>query len=132
MALPAFRQELFGLGLDLVSVETIRLALVRDKSSADAWLTPSEMELLGERVSMPHVLAGRIAAKEAVVKAIGSGFTDEVAWQDVEIIVNAAGAPTVALSGGALDIARREGITRVLVSISHLDSLAAATALAVR
>lgn len=121
-----------GLGLDLVLVETIRLALARDADSAHAWLCESEIEALEGRASLPQVLAGRVAAKEAVVKALGCGFSGNVAWQDVAIIVDAFGAPRVALSGGAADVARCANVREVLVSISHVESFAAATALAVR
>lgn len=123
---------LFGLGLDIVPVETIRLALSRDKDAAEGWLSAAELEALAERASLPHVLAGRVAAKEAVVKALGCGFSGDVAWQDVEIVTNALGAPAVVLSGAALEVAQAAKVKRVLVSITHIEALAAATALAVR
>jgi holo-[acyl-carrier protein] synthase len=77
------------------------------------------------------VVGGRIAAKEAVVKALGCGFNDDVAWQDVEIWNTAAGAPTVQLSGGAATVAAALGVSSVLVSISHTPELATASAIAV-
>jgi holo-[acyl-carrier protein] synthase len=121
-----------GLGLDLVEIETIRLALKRDPTAAEAWLSARELDLLAERTVIPNVLAGRVAAKEAVVKALGCGFSGDVTWQDVEILSDGAGAPVVILLGGALQVAQKLGISKILVSITHVQSLAAATALAVR
>jgi holo-[acyl-carrier protein] synthase len=82
----------------------------------------------------PHraqYFAGRYAAKEAVVKALGTGFSDEVTWHDVEILRSETGAPSVNLSDGALEAANALGITRWLLSISHGDAFAIASALAV-
>src|SRR5262249_7572084 len=55
--------------------------------------------------------SGRYAAKEAVVKALGTGFSDDVTWLDVEIIRSAAGSLGVRLSGGALKAANALGVT---------------------
>lgn len=126
--------HVIGIGLDLVHVETIRLAMHRDSGVAEAWLTVSELQalLLTGRRNVPQVLAGRVAAKEAVVKALQTGFCGEVTWQDVELTTDARGVPLVVLSGGALSVARELGVSRVLVSITHTESLAAAAAIAVR
>jgi holo-[acyl-carrier protein] synthase len=75
-------------------------------------------------------MGGRVAAKEAAVKALGTGFTDAVSWHDVEILTNESGAPTVVLSGGARDIAKGLGVVRLMVSVSHGSTTAIASVIA--
>lgn len=132
MALESTQQNVVGLGFDLVSVEAIRLALTRDADVAAAWLTIREIETLGARAFSPEVLAGRIAGKEAVVKALGCGFSGDITWQDVEIVAAADGIPLVILSTAAATFASSKRVREVLVSISHLDTIAAATAVTLR
>jgi len=119
-----------GIGLDLVDVETIERAFRLDSSCAKGWCTEAEIFSLGPRASDPKTLAGRVAAKEAVVKALGTGFAGVVAWQDVEIVPLASGAVTVRLSGGAKVAADSLRSARVLVSITHTERAAGACAIA--
>ncbi len=119
-----------GLGLDLVPIETIRLALRRDADAAYAWLTKAEVEALGERASSAETLAGRVAAKEAVAKSLGCGFDGEVAWQDVIISVDDAGALVAILTGGAAIVAEQMRVRQILLSITHAGEYAAASACA--
>ena len=119
-----------GLGLDLVPVELISLAIGRDANAAYAWLTKDEVDALGERADLVETLAGRVAAKEAVVKALGCGFDNEVAWQDVLIFVDESGAPKVRLTGGAALVAKENDVRHVLVTITHAGEYAAASACA--
>jgi holo-[acyl-carrier protein] synthase len=84
----------------------------------------------GKAHPLPHI-AGRFAAKEAVLKVLGTGWRGSIAWTDVEVTNDANGQPRVALSGTCAEIARRRGIAKILVSITHTPHYAAATALAV-
>src|SRR5260370_36364913 len=83
----------------------------------------------------PHAqakhFAGRLAAKEAVVKALGTGFSQGIAWSEVEIGRADSGAPAVVLSGRALEVAVELGVTRWHLSISDSPTYAAASAIAV-
>ncbi len=79
---------------------------------------------------LPHI-AGRFAAKEAVLKAIGTGWRGQIAWTDIEILNNTAGQPHVSLSGHTEKVARGLGITRILLSITHTNKNAAASAIGV-
>lgn len=121
---------LTGIGMDIIEVETVALALRRDPDCALAWFSERELLQLGERATIPKVLAGRIAAKEAVAKALATGFAGDVTWQDVEIIAAVDGAPFVELSGAAKTAAKVAGTMRVLVTISHTERTAAACAIA--
>jgi holo-[acyl-carrier protein] synthase len=75
-------------------------------------------------------LAGRFAAKEAVMKLVGSGWRDGVAWTDVEVVNDAMGRPVVHLSGRLKELARQRGIEQITLSITHTDRFAIASAVA--
>jgi len=123
--------NILGHGVDLVDVSRIERLLVKNDDLILGWFTTRELAQLAGRASQAHVVAGRIAAKEASVKALGSGFDDEVSWQDVEILAPNEGGPSVYLSGGAVAVAARLGVDAILVSISHEAQMAMASAIAV-
>jgi holo-[acyl-carrier protein] synthase len=75
-------------------------------------------------------LAGRFAAKEAVLKLVGTGWRGKIAWTDIEIINNAAGQPEVTLSGEVRKIAEKLGIKHISISITHTANFAIASAVA--
>ncbi|MHC4167427.1 MAG: holo-ACP synthase, partial [Planctomycetota bacterium] len=75
-------------------------------------------------------LAGRFAAKEAVLKLIGTGWRGKIAWTDIEIINNAAGQPEVTVVGEVRRIADELGIDHISVSITHTANFAIASAVA--
>ncbi|MCL2305315.1 MAG: holo-ACP synthase [Planctomycetaceae bacterium] len=75
--------------------------------------------------------AGRWAAKEAVLKALGTGWIGGISWKDVEVVNEIGGRPRIELSGGAQKTANRLGITEIQISISHCTSHAIAFAVAV-
>ncbi|MEK7996008.1 MAG: holo-ACP synthase, partial [Planctomycetota bacterium] len=73
-------------------------------------------------------LAGRFAAKEAILKLMGTGWRGKIAWTDIEIINNAVGQPEVTLSGEVKTIAEALGITHISISITHTANFAIASA----
>jgi holo-[acyl-carrier protein] synthase len=75
-------------------------------------------------------LAGRFAAKEAILKLMGTGWRGKIAWTDIEIINNAVGQPEVTLSGEVKAIAEALGITHINISITHTANFAIASAVA--
>jgi len=75
-------------------------------------------------------LAGRFAAKEAVLKLMGTGWRGKIAWTDIEITNNAAGQPEVTLSGEVKRIADELGIGHISISITHTANFAIASAVA--
>ncbi|HUV67782.1 MAG TPA: holo-ACP synthase [Sedimentisphaerales bacterium] len=77
-------------------------------------------------------LAGRFAAKEAVLKLMGTGWRGKIAWTDIEVINNAVGQPEVTLSGEVKIIADGLGITHISISITHTANFAIASAVALR
>ena len=77
-------------------------------------------------------LAGRFAAKEAVLKVLGTGWRGGIAWTDVEVAKETSGQPKIVLSGECERIARDQGITRWHLSISHIETHATASAIGMR
>lgn len=93
--------------------------------------TPTELEYCGARKRRIEHLAGRFAAKEAVLKALGTGWRGGIAWTDVEIVAAPSGQPLVRLAGECRRVADRLRLARVLVSISHIGTHAVASAIGV-
>jgi holo-[acyl-carrier protein] synthase len=121
--------DVVGIGIDLVDVDLMR-TLIGDggASFVDAYWSQAEQDATDNQIDR---LAGRWAAKEAVMKSLGHGVGD-VDPIDVEIAALASGAPHVVLHGGAAQLAEELRVQRCHVSITHESSWAAAIALAVR
>ncbi|NQU75942.1 MAG: holo-ACP synthase [Planctomycetes bacterium] len=118
-------------GVDFV--ETRRIGELIDRHGQrflDRVFTPAEQGYCNAHLHRLERLAGRFAAKEAVLKALGTGWRGGIAWTDVEVTNIASGEPIVALSGQCAAVADLRGIAKVLVSISHIDSHAMASAIA--
>ncbi len=116
-----------GVGVDLVELDRIRAALGRHgERFLDRILTAGEREYCYRRRDpVPHV-AARFAAKEAVVKALGTGFSHGIRWVDIEVLREDNGPPEVALHGAAVEIAGETA--RVYLSLTHDKGAAIAVA----
>jgi holo-[acyl-carrier protein] synthase len=106
-------------GVDLIEIARIEEVIARHgKHYLERIYTSSELEQCGKRVES---LAGRFAAKEAAVKALGSGIGD-VSWKDIEILGDEQNAPVLKLYGNAEQLAKEKGLNTWSVSISHSQS----------
>jgi len=116
--------------VDIIEVARIHRATAR---WGDGFLsrvfTPGERRHAGVSRISAERLAGRFAAKEAVMKALGLGW-NRMAWREIEIGGDAEGRPVVRLSGRAARVASKLGVRACLVSISHTRDLAVAHAVA--
>lgn len=121
---------ILGLGTDLV--ETARVArMIADHGDRflDRVFTPAERAYCSRSVKRHHEhLAGRFAAKEAVMKVLGTGWRGGIAWTDIEVLPDAMGRPVLTITGVAGRVAAERGITAWHVSISHIETHAMATA----
>lgn len=116
-----------AVGVDIVEVARVRAVLSRHRERFLARVfTPQEVSDCSGRVTS---LAARWAAKEAVSKALGSGW-EGICWTDIEIVRLAGGRPTVALHGQARTAAARLGLTQWAISLSHSDAYAVAFVIA--
>jgi holo-[acyl-carrier protein] synthase len=93
--------------------------------------TPHEIDYCSSRKAATQHYAGRWAAKEAVLKALGTGWAPGIRWQDIEIRSELNGKPFVRLGGLARDVCGRLGVAELHISLSHCRSHATAYALAV-
>ena len=124
--------RIIGHGIDLVSVARIRgmVADHADQFLARCFTQHESSHGEGTRRHAEH-LAARFAAKEAAMKALGTGLADGLSWQDFEVQSQANGAPALAISGRAAEIARSRDIDQWLISLSHTDDHAIASVIAV-
>lgn len=122
-----------GIGTDIVEVQ--RIAQMIEKHG-ELFLrrvfTENEVGYCSARKAATQHYAGRWAAKEAVLKALGTGWARGIAWVDIEVRNDVAGKPTIVLDGAARDIAEEMGIGEMMISISHCRSHATAYALAMQ
>jgi holo-[acyl-carrier protein] synthase len=120
-----------SIGTDLIEVERIREIRARRCGRFDARVyTPAELSYSLGRAHPEASLAARFAVKEAVMKVLGTGWAEGIRWRDIEVVVDARGAPAVQLHGVARERARALGIAHLHVSISHSRAHAVAVAVA--
>ena len=120
-------------GIDLVECDRIAelLAKHRDRFLRRV-LTPAEIDRAEQYKNSVPFVAGRWAAKEAILKTIGTGWRGKIAWTDMEILPNDLGDPMVTLNGETARRADVLGISRMMLSITHTRQYAAASAIGVR
>jgi len=111
-----------GVGVDVVDVARFALALERRPRLADRLFTDAERL---DAHAQPERLAARFAAKEAVLKTLRSGI-GAAPWRSIEIRRDQSGEPSVHLHGAAASLARRRGVRRLHVSLSHTETTAVA------
>jgi holo-[acyl-carrier protein] synthase len=118
---------ILGIGVDLCEVERIEAAIARH---GDRFLqriyTETERAYCESKLNRMERFAGRFAAKEAAMKALGTGWRHGVAWRDFEVTRAPSGQPIIALHGVAQQIAAKLGVRRALVTITHVKSMAMA------
>jgi holo-[acyl-carrier protein] synthase len=120
-----------GIGTDIT--ECLRIARMIERHGElflNRVYTEEELRYCQCRKQATQHFAGRWAAKEAVLKALGTGWVRGISWRDVEIRNQPGGRPVVTLHDGALEAARKIGVRKVLISISHCHTHAMAFAIA--
>jgi len=122
--------QILGLGNDIIEVDRIRQAIDRQgQRFLDRLFTEREQAYCQKHSESERHFAGRWAAKEAIAKALGSGFGENASWLDIEIVNNDKGKPVVSLSPGLI---ARSGEMTVELSISHCRDYATAVAVIVQ
>ncbi len=113
-----------GTGVDLAEVGRIRDAITRyGRRFIDRIYTPAEIAYVERKANRFERYAGRFAAKEAGMKAIGTGWRRGVRWQDFEVTNLPSGRPTLQLHGEAARIAEQLGVKLISLSITHTAEL---------
>jgi holo-[acyl-carrier protein] synthase len=116
---------ILGLGIDLVSVSKIAES-IKSEAFRRKVFTPAEIEICESMANPAERYAGKFAAKEAFMKAIGSGIRQEVWFTQIEVLNRESGAPYIKVSGEAEQVLSRLGAHGVHVSISHTEGMAVA------
>ena len=120
-----------GLGVDIVEIERMRSILERTKSFAEKVFSEAERTYCDKKSNPAAHYATRFAAKEAVVKALGTGFSDGIWVRDIEVVRTAKGRPQVVLSGRAKEVAEQQGVREISISLSYTHTEAVACAMAI-
>ena len=119
-------------GIDLVDCPRIDEMIERHGSHfLNRVFTEAEQSYATNAKNQIEKLAGRFAAKEAVLKMLGTGWRGKIAWTDIEVLGNSLGQPIVTLSGEVKRIADRMDIKEVSLSISHTANFVMASAVAI-
>ena len=123
---------MLGIGTDIIECERIERMLQRH---GDVFLarvyTAGEIDYCSGRKAGTQHYAGRWAAKEAVLKSLGTGWAHGIQWTDVEVVNQQGGKPNIVLAGKAKQISEQLGIREIMISISHCRSYAVAYATAI-
>ncbi len=118
-------------GIDLVDFERIeQMASRHRKRFLDRVFTEAEQAYAAGSRNKYEKLAGRFAAKEAVLKLLGTGWKGKIAWTDIEVTNRPGGRPEVCISGEVKAIADKMGIKHISISITHTANFAIASAVA--
>lgn len=123
--------KIIGIGTDIV--ECLRIAQMIERH-AELFLrrvyTEYEIGYCSSRAAATQHYAGRWAAKEAVLKAMGTGWSRGIKWVDIEVRNDERGRPTIALGGGAREVCEKLRVGELHISISHCRTFATAYAIA--
>ncbi len=123
--------EIIAHGIDLVDCPRIEAMIARHgERFVQRVFTAAEQAYAEANKNKIEKLAGRFAAKEAILKLVGTGWRGKIAWTDIEIINNSSGQPEVTLDGEVEKIADKLGIKHISVSITHTANFAIASAVA--
>ena len=125
--------EIIAHGIDLVDFDRIESMIQRHESRFMNRIFTDREQSDAEAVhNNIEKLAGRFAAKEAILKLIGTGWRGKIKWTEIEVINNPMGQPEVTVSGEVKKIADSLGISQITLSITHTSNFAIASAVALR
>jgi holo-[acyl-carrier protein] synthase len=120
-----------GIGIDLVKIDRIDKAVRNHTGFLEKVFTDKEREYCTRQKFPAQHFAARFAAKEAVLKAIGTGWSTGVKWTDMEVLHGEGGGPIVNISGRVKDLMDLRGVKQIFVSYSHDEGYAVAQAVLV-
>ena len=116
-----------GLGLDIAEIDRIEAAITRHgQAFINRLFTSGEAEYCERHKNRYERYAARFAAKEAAMKALGTGWRHGIRWRDIEVTREPSGKPTLRLSGVAREFADRMGVRHISLSITHSGNVALA------
>ncbi|NOQ25050.1 MAG: holo-ACP synthase [Bacteroidales bacterium] len=117
---------ILGIGTDLFDVERMKSRIEKQPSFIDGIFTENEINYCNQFRNKAERFAARYAAKEALLKALGTGWRYGITFKDINIVNDDLGKPSIELSGVAKDIADKLTVTSIHLSMSHTNTLASA------
>ena len=118
---------IIGLGVDITEVDRMEAAIERrGRPLLERIFTPAEIAYCERHRHRAERFAGRFAAKEAAMKALGTGWARGVRWVDIEVVRESSGKPTLKLAGAACAIATSLGVENIALTITHTGNTALA------
>ncbi len=115
-----------GVGIDIIEVERIKHNIEKDAGFKEMVFSKNEISYCEKKTNKFEHYAARFAAKEAFMKAIGTGWTEGIYFNEIEVTHNADGKPEIIISGETQKTLSLFGIIKILVSLSHLKTHATA------
>lgn len=111
---------IYGIGTDIAATDRFQRFLKEGNNALlERLFTSTEQSICRNRKDSASCLAARFAAKEAFLKAMGTGLRDGISWHDIEVVNDALGKPELVLSGRASELFQAQGLGKPLLSISH-------------
>ena len=124
--------RIIGHGIDVVKIAKIKSKVdSTDEQWTERFCSADERECAGTTAARYRYYASCFAAKEAVVKALGTGFTGKITWRGIEVLRRESGAPYIRVHEEVSKVAASMGIKDWLISITYLDEIAVASVIAI-
>jgi holo-[acyl-carrier protein] synthase len=117
---------IYGIGTDIIEVSRIKTVMERDIGFREKIFTEGEIAYCEKMKNKEQNYAARFSAKEAFLKAIGTGWRFGVRFADIDVYHDELGKPLIRLYGKAEELIKKEGITAIHVSLSHIKEMATA------
>jgi holo-[acyl-carrier protein] synthase len=115
-----------GLGIDMIETARIANSIAKESGFRELVFSPGEIAYCEAKADKSQYYAARFAAKEAFLKALGTGWKNGTAFNEIEITNDGSGKPEIRLLGETLNTIREMAIGKISVSLSHLKDIAAA------
>ena len=112
-------QMIIGIGVDIVQIERVRKLVENYSEFMHQVFTAREIEFCQAKADSASSYAARFAAKEAMMKALGTGWNEKVNWLDIEVINERQGKPILKIGGKTLQLMQQMGVRQTHLSLSH-------------
>jgi holo-[acyl-carrier protein] synthase len=117
---------IYGIGTDIIEVGRIKMVMEKDIGFREKIFTPGEIAYCETMKNKYQNYAARFSAKEAFMKAIGTGWRFGIRFKDIDIYHDEFGKPLIRLTGKAEELAHKERISKIHVSLSHIKEMVTA------
>ena len=115
---------IYGIGTDIIEISRIKAVMEKDIGFREKIFTEGEIRYCETMKHKFENYAARFSAKEAFMKAIGTGWRFGIRFADIDVYHDEYGKPLIRLSGKAEELAKKEGISKIHVSLTHVRELA--------